>query len=344
LYDLGAGKNTAVKAFPDVAWGKFLPRENALLPEELIRTLRKEKHQLIGRHSAVKKCRWLHKSLLNEGCCYKHKFYGIQSWRCLQMTPSVVYCTMRCLFCWRVQPSDVEVDFDETSMGSWDDPATIVEGALEAQRRILSGYKVHAKCDEKRYLEALQPRHAAISLAGEPTLYPELGRLVWELHRRNLTTFIVTNGTVPKVLENLDEEPTQLYVSVCAPDEEVFKRACRPQVADAWEKLNKSLELLSSFTCPTVMRLTLVRHLNLRDAEGYARLIAKAEPTYVEPKAYVYVGMSRLRLKFENMPTHSEIREFGQELSGLTGYKIVDESIPSRVLLLSKLERPIRLA
>jgi len=259
------------------------------------------------------------------------------------MTPSVAHCTMRCLFCWRVQPSDINTEFDETSMKVWDDPNTIVEGALEAQRLILSGYKAHAKRDEKRYLEALQPRHTAISLAGEPTLYPELGGLIHEFRRRGFTTFIVTNGTIPKALEELGEEPTQLYVSVCASDEKTLRRVCRPHVADAWKKLNRSLELFSSFTCPTVIRLTLVRHLNLRDAEGYARLISRAEPTYVEPKAYVYVGMSRLRLKFENMPTHGEIMEFGQELSELTGYRILDESVPSRVLLLSRLEKPIKL-
>ena len=229
-------------------------------------------------------------------------------------------------------------------MKDWDSPTTIVEGALKAQKRILSGYKVHAKRDEKRYLEALRPKHAAISLAGEPTLYPELGGLVKEFHRRHFTTFIVTNGTVPKALETLSEEPTQLYVSLSAPKEEVFSRVCRPQVDGAWQNLNQSLELLSCFTCPTVVRLTLVKRLNLMDAEGYARLIAKAEPTYVEAKAYVYVGMSRHRLKFENMPTHTEIRDFGEELSSLTGYKILDESIPSRVVLLSRLTKPIKLA
>lgn len=316
---------------------------NSFLPKELLKQLRKEKYQIIGRHSAVKKCRWLHKSLLNEGSCYKHKFYGIKSWRCLQLTPTIAHCTMRCLFCWRIQPDDINIHFNETSINYWDNPTIIVDECIKAQQRILSGYKNHAKIDKKRYLEAIQPRHAAISLAGEPTLYPELSDLIREFHRKSFTTFLVTNGTVPEVIEELGEEPTQLYISVCAPNEDVFKQVCRPNVAEAWKKLNKSLELLTSFTCPTVIRLTLVRHLNLNDVEGYAKIITTTKPTYVEPKGYVYVGMSRRRLKFENMPNHKEIREFGKKLSYLTGYKIIDESIPSKVLLLSKLGKAIKL-
>jgi tRNA wybutosine-synthesizing protein 1 len=321
-----------------------LPDETPLLPEELNKSLKRAKYQLVGRHAAAKKCRWLHKSLLKEGTCYKHKFYGIKSWRCLQMTPTVAHCTMRCLFCWRIQSNDINVAFDETIMKEWDSPDAIVEGALRAQRRILSGYKAHDKRDEQRYLEALHPKHAAISLAGEPTLYPELGGLVKEFHRRSFTTFIVTNGTVPTALQALSEEPTQLYVSLSAPNEEVFKRVCRPQVKKAWHKITQSLESLSSFTCPTVLRLTLVRNLKTMNAADYAQIIADAAPTYVEAKAYVYVGRSRLRLQYENMPTHKDIREFGRELSELTGYKILDESIPSKVLLLSRLEKPRKIA
>jgi len=42
------------------------------------------------------------------------------------------------------------------------------------------------------------------------------------------------------------------------------------------------------------------------------------------------------------MPTHREIRMFAEELAKETGYKIVDESKDSRVVLLSRLEKPIR--
>jgi tRNA wybutosine-synthesizing protein 1 len=315
----------------------------SLLPPELQQKYRREKYQLLGKYSAVKKCRWLHKSLLNQGSCYKQKFYGIKSLRCLQLAPSLAHCTMRCLFCWRLHPSDLNIKINETQMEDWDDPSLLIDEAILAQKRILSGYKKHPLVDPKRYLEALNPRHVAISLAGEPTLYPALSELIRELHQRHFTTFLVSNGTVPRALQNLDEEPTQLYLSISAPDKNRFQCVCRPQISDAWDKLHESLELLSTFSCPTVIRMTLVRHVNLVDAEQYVNLIQKAEPTYIEPKGFVYVGASRQRLTYENMPTHGEIRHFGHQISTHTGYNIIDESVPSRVLLLSKLKNAYRL-
>jgi tRNA wybutosine-synthesizing protein 1 len=182
----------------------------------------------------------------------------------------------------------------------------------------------------------------AISLTGEPTLYQHIGELIQTFHKRGFTTFLVSNGTAPSVLAKLNEEPTQLYISVCAPNEEIFNRVCQPQISKAWEKLNDTLELLSSFKCPTVIRITLARGLNMEDTGNYAKLIVKANPTYVEPKAYMHVGFSRLRLGYESMPEHQEVREFAGQISKETGYSIIDESRESRVVLLSKLEKPIR--
>jgi len=64
-------------------------------------------------------------------------------------------------------------------------------------------------------------------------------------------------------------------------------------------KLNKTLENLPNFKCPTVMRITSVRSLNMRSIEGYAGLIRKAQPTYIEAKAYMHVGFSRQRLGYK---------------------------------------------
>jgi len=91
--------------------------------------------------------------------------------------------------------------------------------------------------------------------------------------------------------------------------------------------------------CPTVLSLTIVRHMQTMNAADYARLIIDAAPTYAKAKAYVYVSSFRLRLRYENMPTHQDIRDFGEELSAEKGYQILDESFPSRVLLLSRLNR-----
>lgn len=34
------------------------------------------------------------------GGCYKHTFYGIESHRCMEATPSLA-CANKCVFCWR---------------------------------------------------------------------------------------------------------------------------------------------------------------------------------------------------------------------------------------------------
>jgi tRNA wybutosine-synthesizing protein 1 len=258
------------------------------------------------------------------------------------MTPSVFHCTLRCVFCWRAQSGDHDLRWDETKLPEWDDPEDIIEGCIREQKRILSGYKANSKANQKKCLEALTPKHAAISLAGEPTLYSNLNGLIRGFHRRGFTTFLVSNGTVPETLSSLSEEPTQLYISVSAFDKKTFSQVCHPHVSDAWKKLNETLELLPSFKCPTVIRLTLARHVNLKHPEVYAQLIRKANPTYVEPKAYIHVGFSRLRLGYNNSPTHPEIREFAAQLADETGYNVLDESADSRVVLLSRLEKPIK--
>lgn len=311
----------------------------------LIKALRKQKYQLVGSHSAVKKCRWLHESLTKGRVCYKQKFYGVQSHRCVQMTPTLA-CNMRCKFCWRIHPEDLGLPAIPPS-GGWDEPEEIVRGCVEAQLRILSGYGSQVKegrIGRERYLEALSPKHAAISLDGEPTLYPRLGELIGEFRRRGFTTFLVTNGTRPEALAALDEEPSQLYVSIYAPDEETFKEVCRPAQAGAWRKLKETLSLLPSFSCPTVARLTLVRGANMGDPKGYARLLERPSPTYIEPKAYMFVGHSRLRLSFENMPSHEEVVSFSKALAAELSYRLIGESKESRVALLSRLNEPMRIS
>jgi len=316
----------------------------SLVPDEILRMLRRQKYHLVGSHSAVKRCRWLYESIVHNRTCYKQKFYGIKSHQCLQMTPSVLHCTMRCIFCWRAQSGDHDLRWDETRLPEWGDPEDIIEGCIREQKRILSGYKANSKADQKKCLEAVTPKHAAISLAGEPTLYPHLDGLIKGFHRRGFTTFLVSNGTVPETLSSLSEEPTQLYISVSAFDQKTFSQVCRPHVPDAWKKLNETLSLLPSFKCPTVIRLTLARHLNLKHPELYAQLIRKANPTYMEPKAYMHVGFSRLRLGYSNTPTHPEIRDFAAQLAKEMSYNILDEAPESRVVLLSRLEKAIKLA
>jgi tRNA wybutosine-synthesizing protein 1 len=313
-----------------------------LVPTPLIQALERQRYHFVGRHSAVKRCRWLYEALIHGRPCYKQKFYGIKTHQCIQMTPALFYCTQRCLFCWRAQSGDLRITWDEMKLPLWDAPETIAEGSVKAQHRILSGYKGNTETNQQKFKEALTPRHVAISLTGEPTLYQHVGELVQAFHGRGFTTFLVSNGTAPSVLAELNEEPTQLYISVCASDEETYNHVCQPQIPKAWEKLKETLELLPSFKCPTVIRITSVQGLNMENIEGYAKLIERANPTYIEPKAYMHVGFSRLRLGYDSMPDYQEIREFAGRIAEETSYNIIDESRESRVVLLSRLGKAVR--
>jgi len=280
-------------------------------------------------HAATKICHWTRKSMVNEGVCYKEKFYGVQSHRCLQMSPAVPFCNQKCSFCWR-DLSQTRVEWE----GEYDDPKTIIEGAIKAQNNLLCGFGGNKKADMKKLEESKRPTNAAISLAGEPTLYPEIDELLAEFHRQDFTTFLVSNGMHWEKLGSLDNEPTQLYVSLDAPNEKVYKELCNPQINDAWSKLNKTLELMNSFDSRTAIRITSVKGKNMISTDEYAELINKANPKYVEVKAYMFVGSSRKRLSLDNMPSHQDVRDFAQEIADKTGRELTKESEISRVVLL----------
>jgi tRNA wybutosine-synthesizing protein 1 len=260
------------------------------------------------------------------------------------MTPSLYSCTQQCLFCWRAQSGDLEVTWDEMINSSKDTPEEIVEGCFRAQENILTGYKGNEKSDWRKLQEAQRPKQVAISLTGEPTLYEPLGELIQTFHQKGLTTFLVSNGTLPSRLSNLSQEPTQLYISLCAPNEEVYMRTCRPLFPGAWAKVNETLGLLKSFRCPTVIRMTLVKDHNMRLVNEYAKLIEKANPTYIEVKAYMHIGFSNLRLGFDQMPLHNEVKDFAAQLGEKTGYKLINEAPESRVVLLSRLKKALQVS
>ena len=195
-----------------------------MLPNKVKKILKKQHYEIVGEkgHSAVQTCRWTKKSIKNEGVCYKEKFYGIESHRCCQMTPSVMWCPNKCIHCWRAIELTVgdELPKDPKLL---DSPKEIVNGCIAAQRKLLQGFKIlpktehktKSKANMKKWEEAQEPMQFAISLSGEPTLYPMVGDLIEELRGRGKSTFLVTNGLYPEKLEELKEKkqlPTQLYV------------------------------------------------------------------------------------------------------------------------------------
>ncbi|HIJ00398.1 MAG: tRNA wybutosine-synthesizing protein 1 [Candidatus Methanomethylophilaceae archaeon] len=298
------------------------------MDEEYRQLLLKQQYRLYKNHAAVKLCHWMRQSLLYGRNCYKQDFYGIKSHRCLQMSPAINQCDHMCVFCWREQGHDFDVD-------EWAEPSEMLDALIEYQRKLITGFNGDPRCDTERYVEAQNPNMVALSLAGEPVLYPYISDLLKECHRRGMVTFLVTNGVNPKVLEEMDVLPRQLYVTVAAPNKEVYQRVCRPKRADGWENLMQTLELLPSLDTRKVIRHTLVKGFNLGWEEEYARLDKQSGVEMVEAKGYVFVGGSRQRLSLANMPSHEEIVNFSERLASLLGMETVKEKADSRVVLLS---------
>ncbi len=301
-----------------------------MLNEKLRKELEK-KHYKIFNHSGVQICEWTKRSLRGEGFCYKEKFYGIDCHRCMQFSPSVVFCNLRCLFCW--SPNEL---FMNKIPEEIDKPEEIVEKLIEQRKKLLSGFGGSIS-DKKKLKEALEPNHFAISLSGEPTLYPKITELIDYLTNKGRTVFLVTNGTRPDVLSLLKPKKNfQLYISLNAPNEEKFLEIYRPLGENAWNKFNESLEIMHSFKGRRILRLTLIKGLNnsSEDIKGYLKLIEKGNPDFVEVKAFMSLGYSKKRLGDEKMPDFEEVKKFALEISKKSNYKFEDRSENSRIVLL----------
>ncbi|MBE0519254.1 MAG: 4-demethylwyosine synthase TYW1 [Thermoplasmata archaeon] len=303
-----------------------------------IQHLEKQQYRIVEETGAVKLCHWMRQRLIYGRSCYKEEFYGINTHRCLQMTPAVNICNFRCLFCWRFHGM---TGFEDTK---YPEPEELLERCLQEQRSLVSGFKGDERCDPKLWEESRHPNQVAISLSGEPTLYPHLGEFIALCKRKGMTTFLVTNGSIPKALANLSSLPSQLYVTVAAPNKELFKRVCVPQFDGAWENLMETLELLPSLSTRTVIRHTLVRDWNLGWEDEYARLDEIASPTFIESKGYVFVGDSRTRMTIENMPSHSSVVEFSRRIADRLSLDILAEREDSRVTLIGKKGSKLKIA
>lgn len=314
-----------------------------MLPVKLQELLKKQHYALIGKHSAVQICRYTKSSIIDKDVCYKERFYGIRCHRCCQMSPSTMWCQHRCLFCWR----PIEHTLGDKIKGKVDSPKQIVDECIKAQQKMLMGFGGNEKCNRTKFREALYPKHFAISLSGEPTIYPKLPELIKELEKRKITSFVVSNGEIPEMIRKIN--PTQLYISVDAPNKDLFNKIDRPcNKKYGWKNLINTLKILKSKKeTRTVLRLTLIKGLNMTEPENYAKLIKMAMPMFVEVKAYMAVGFSRQRFGephcVEIMPLHSEVKDFAKKICKHSGYKIIDEKENSRVVLLMKHDRKDRI-
>lgn len=292
--------------------------------------LKKQQYAFVGEHSAVKICSYTKKSIVDKDICYKQKFYGIQSHRCCQMTPCMV-CNNSCIFCWRDLSAHTAIKIGKKV----DKPEDIIEKCIAAQRKLLTGFGGNTKTNKKKFKEAQEIKHVAISLTGEPTIYPKLNELIKAFKKRGISTFVVSNGMLPDKIKNM-ELPTQLYISVDAPNEELFNKIDRPLLKDGWKRLMRTLKHISKMKTRIVLRFTIIKGMNDVEPEQWAELIKLAKPKFVEVKSYMFVGSSRQRLSLKNMMTHEEIMEFSKRISEHCDYKIIDDKKESRVALLAK--------
>jgi tRNA wybutosine-synthesizing protein 1 len=291
------------------------------------KALQKQGYQFFSKtaSAALKPCMWCKRALQGGEMCYKHQFYGIASHRCVQMTPTL-RCNQRCLFCWR--SFEHEPPESEECL-----PETIFAGIHKYQKKALAGYNavLQNTVTEERWQEALDPKHIAISLSGEPTLYTKLPELIDLFNSKGYTTFLVSNGTNPEMLGRC--HPFQMYVSLDAPDRDTYREVCRP-LGDYWERVQESIRLLHSRR--SAIRITLVKGVNDLSPEKYAAILQDSGAKFVEIKGYMYLGYSRNRLARTNMPEHAEVRSFAQKIGAACDYRIKDENKLSRVVMLER--------
>jgi len=311
------------------------------------KNLTKQGYKLIGSHSAVKICRWTKAQLRGRGGCYKHTLYGIQSYQCMEATPSLA-CANKCVFCWRTHTNPVGREWRWKT----DPPAFIVEQAVSEHVKMMKALKGMPGVVAERFKEAMTVRHCALSLVGEPIMYPHINQLVEQLHDRNISTFLVTNAQFPEAIRSL-RPVTQLYCSIDASTKDALKAIDRPLFSDFWERFNASLAALKEVCGRTVFRLTLVKDRNVgtqEDLDGYARLVLRTMPDLVEIKGVTFCGKSEASdLRMSDVPWHHEVRAFAEQLcarvhelsdeEGFEGYGMASEHAHSCCVLMARKDR-----
>ena len=300
----------------------------------------------VSDHSTVALCHWTKKSFKHEGSCYKHKFYGISTHSCMEFSPAGMYCENRCVYCWRPMEFYDSMKMEPEHVA---EPKEIMEKLMEERKKLIMGHYGDSRSDKQRLDESLKPSHYAISLSGEPTMYPKLPELIKYLKslQETKSIFLVTNGQEPDMIQRLKDEkalPTQLYLSTNAADYESFLRINKPKYDDSWQRWNKTLQMLKDLDTRTVLRITLIRDYNDHNEmiPAFAKMLEESSPHFVEIKSYMHVGRSTNRLEHENMLEMEEVKNFSKEIVKQSEkFSIMDESYVSRIVILQNNERSI---
>ena len=175
----------------------------------------------------------------------------------------------------------------ETGLASYDCKALALHDQMVKQMKGVPG--VHMD----RLADARTVRHCALSLVGEPIMYPRINEMLDELHKRDISTFLVTNAQFPKCIDNLCPV-TQLYVSIDASTKESLQKVDRPLFKDFWERFQSSLRSLKRKKQRTVYRLTLVKQHNMDEVREHSKLVALGQPDFIEIKSVTFVSLMLL--------------------------------------------------
>ena len=303
------------------------------------KNLTKQGYKVIGSHSGVKICRWTKNELRGKGSCYKKSLFNIASSRCMELTPSLA-CSSKCVFCWRHGTNPVSKNW------RWevDEPEYILENALKGHYSMIKQMRGVPGVIAERFAKAFEVRHCALSLVGEPILYPHINKFIQLLHQKGITSFLVCNAQHPEALRNI-VKVTQLYVSIDAPTKTELKKVDRPLYKDFWERMVECLEILKTVQNHqrTVFRLTLVKGFNMGDVSAYADLVQRGLPGFIEVKGATFSGSSDGNgnpLTMQNIPFYEEcvkfVKAFTTELQrrGLH-YDLAAEHAHSNCLLIA---------
>uniref|UniRef100_G1PN63 tRNA 4-demethylwyosine synthase (AdoMet-dependent) n=1 Tax=Myotis lucifugus TaxID=59463 RepID=G1PN63_MYOLU len=290
--------------------------------------------QLILSYSSCAQHAWSQSMLRGRGGCYKHTFYGIESHRCMETTPSLA-CANKCVFCWRHHTNPVGTEW----RWKMDQPEVILKEAIENHQNMIKQFKGVPGVKEERFKEGMTVKHCALSLVGEPIMYPEINRFLKLLHECKISSFLVTNAQFPveiRLPRNL-KPVTQLYVSVDASTKDSLKKIDRPLFKDFWQRFLDSLKALAAKQQRTVYRLTLVKAWNVDELQAYAELVSLGHPDFIEVKGVTYCGESSASsLTMANVPWHEEVVRFVRELVDLIpDYEIACEHEHSNCLLIA---------
>ncbi|EME41114.1 hypothetical protein DOTSEDRAFT_82556 [Dothistroma septosporum NZE10] len=286
------------------------PKEMVPKTSPTYANLTKQGYTIVGSHSGVKICRWTKSALRGRGSCYKYSFYGINSHLCMEATPSLS-CSNKCVFCWRHGTNPVGT----TWRWKVDPPDLIFTGMKEGHYQKIKMMRGVPGVRSERFSEAMRIRHCALSLVGEPIFYPHINELLAMLHKEHISSFLVCNAQHPDQLAALGPI-TQLYVSIDASNKESLRKIDRPLHRDFWERFIRCMDILCEkrYTHRTVFRLTLVKGFNIEEeASGYADLVERALPGFVEVKGVTYCGTSTAAgagLSMQNVPFYEEVQRF----------------------------------